>query len=71
MSSKDFLLKYTKLEQTPLEQAEALEQLRALENGVKIQVIISEHRSVEVNTPTELEEARAFWELQKNQNQLS
>ena len=68
---KDFLLKYTKLEQTPLEQAEALEQLRALENGVKIQVIISEHRSVEVNTPTELEEARAFWELQKNQNQLS
>ena len=61
---KDFLLKYTKLEQTPLEQAEALEQLRALENGVKIKVVLSEYRSVEVNTAAELEEARAYWKRQ-------
>lgn len=58
---KEFLLKYTKLEQTPCEQAEALEQLRALENGIKIRVVVSQHRSVEVNTPAELEEAREYW----------
>lgn len=64
---KSFLLKYTKLNQTPLEGAEALEQLRALENGVRIKVIVSEHRSVEVNTPAELEEARAYWKQLNNQ----
>lgn len=58
---KDFLLNYTKLEQTPLEQAEALEQLRALENGIDIRVVVSQYRSVEVNTAEELEEAREHW----------
>ncbi|MBR1804864.1 MAG: 3-deoxy-manno-octulosonate cytidylyltransferase, partial [Selenomonadaceae bacterium] len=35
---RNFLLSYAKMESTPLEQTESLEQLRALENGYKIRV---------------------------------
>ena len=57
---RDFLLKYTTLEQTPLEQTELLEQLRALENGYKIRVVKTELRTLEVNTPEELEMAQSY-----------
>lgn len=36
---------------TPLEQCEKLEQLRALENGIPIRVIITSHRGIGVDTP--------------------
>lgn len=50
-----FLQKYAKMAQTPLEKAESLEQLRALENGVKIAAFLSEYRGYEVNTPADYE----------------
>lgn len=50
-----FLQKYAKMKQTALEKAESLEQLRALENGVKIAVFTSEYRGYEVNTPADYE----------------
>jgi 3-deoxy-manno-octulosonate cytidylyltransferase (CMP-KDO synthetase) len=50
-----FLQKFAKLKQTPLEKAESLEQLRALENGAKIAVFLSEYRGYEVNTPGDYE----------------
>lgn len=50
-----FLQKYAKMKQTALEKAESLEQLRALENGVKIAVFVSEYRGYEVNTPADYE----------------
>jgi 3-deoxy-manno-octulosonate cytidylyltransferase (CMP-KDO synthetase) len=53
----DFLMKYTKLEQTPLEQAELLEQLRALENGYRIKVGIGAYERAEVNEQHEFERA--------------
>jgi 3-deoxy-manno-octulosonate cytidylyltransferase (CMP-KDO synthetase) len=39
---------------SPLEQREGLEQLRALENGLRIRVLITEHESHGVDTPEDL-----------------
>ncbi|MCA8936442.1 MAG: 3-deoxy-manno-octulosonate cytidylyltransferase [Planctomycetes bacterium] len=50
-----FLQEYAKLPQTPLEQAEALEQLRALENGKRIAVFVTQYTGYEVNTPADYE----------------
>jgi 3-deoxy-manno-octulosonate cytidylyltransferase (CMP-KDO synthetase) len=47
---KDFLLKFAKMKQTPLEIAEKLEQLRILENGEKIKVIITNKDSASIDT---------------------
>ena len=51
---RNFLLTYAKMEPTPLEQSESLEQLRALENGFKIRVIKSSCRFVGVDTEEDL-----------------
>lgn len=55
---RDFLLHYTTLPKTPLEQVELLEQLRALENGFKIRVCLTDHKTIEVNTPEDYEKAK-------------
>src|SRR5437016_7234173 len=47
------LLVLAGLEPTPLERAEALEQLRALEHGIRIKAIETQYESFEVNTPEE------------------
>jgi 3-deoxy-manno-octulosonate cytidylyltransferase (CMP-KDO synthetase) len=39
-----------------LEQVEQLEQLRALENGLKIRVVVSEVNSIGVDTPEDATE---------------
>lgn len=51
---REFLLAYAKMEPTPLERAESLEQLRALENGYKIKCIRTDARFVGVDTPEDL-----------------
>lgn len=56
---RDFLLSFAQLAPTPLEQAEQLEQLRALEWGFRIKVTAVEAASIEVDTPRDLERARA------------
>lgn len=55
---KEFLLRYASLEPTPLEQAECLEQLRALEHGYRIRVAVTCHDAVSVDTPEDLERVR-------------
>lgn len=55
---RDFLLHFARLEQTPLEVAESLEQLRALEHGFSIRVTEVDEPSIEVDTPADLEHAR-------------
>lgn len=60
--SREFLLQYTKLPQTPLEKAELLEQLRVLEHGYKIRVSITQHKTLEINTPEEFAQAQEMLE---------
>ena len=52
---RDFLLGYSGLPVGPLEAAERLEQLRALENGFRIRVVETEYESLGVDTPEDLE----------------
>jgi len=52
---RDFLLHYASLLPTPLEKAESLEQLRALEHGYSIRVIETNCRLVGVDTAKDLE----------------
>jgi 3-deoxy-manno-octulosonate cytidylyltransferase (CMP-KDO synthetase) len=55
---RDFLLTFAALPQTPLEQAESLEQLRALEHGFRIRTVATRYESIEVDTPDDLERVR-------------
>jgi len=48
---REFVIDFAKSRPSILEKAECLEQLRALENGKKIKVIIAEKDSVGVDTP--------------------
>ena len=58
---KEFLLRFASLPPTPLEQAEGLEQLRALEHSAKIRVVTTaDHAGVSVDTPADLEAAKAL-----------
>jgi 3-deoxy-manno-octulosonate cytidylyltransferase (CMP-KDO synthetase) len=56
--TKDFLFTFANLTPSFLEQAENLEQLRALEHGYKIKVIDAGCDSISVDTPRDLEKVR-------------
>ena len=58
---RDFLLHYAKMEPTPLEQAESLEQLRALENGYRIKVVETKAKFVGVDTVEDLERVNEIY----------
>lgn len=51
---RDFLLAYAGMPQTPLEQLEKLEQLRALENGYPIAVVETAYDVIGVDVPDDL-----------------
>lgn len=53
----DILQKITKLEPAKLEIAESLEQLRWIENGFKIKTALTDHQSIGIDTPDDLESA--------------
>lgn len=60
--TRDFLMKFASWPSTPLETAEGLEQLRALERGYRIKVPTTEHFSFGVDTPEDLDRARRLLE---------
>lgn len=51
---RESLLKMTSLEQTDLEKAESLEQLRALQNGMKIKVLVVDYKPIGIDTEEDL-----------------
>jgi 3-deoxy-manno-octulosonate cytidylyltransferase (CMP-KDO synthetase) len=55
---RTFLLKFATLPQTPLEKAESLEQLRALEHGYGIHAVETQYDSIGVDTAEDLERVR-------------
>jgi len=59
---RDFLLGYSDLPAGPLEQAEKLEQLRALENGYKIRVVETEYESLGIDTPEDWKRVSELFE---------
>jgi 3-deoxy-manno-octulosonate cytidylyltransferase (CMP-KDO synthetase) len=54
----DFLALFPTLARTPLEKAESLEQLRALEHGYQIRMIETDHAPIPVDTIEDLERVR-------------
>jgi 3-deoxy-manno-octulosonate cytidylyltransferase (CMP-KDO synthetase) len=56
---REFLMAFTAMTQTPLELAEQLEQLRILEHGYALHAVVTEHESMAVDTPGDLERVRA------------
>jgi 3-deoxy-manno-octulosonate cytidylyltransferase (CMP-KDO synthetase) len=58
----EFLQQFAEMEPSPLERLEALEQLRAIENGVKIRVVRVEHWSIGVDTEQDYQRVRRLIE---------
>lgn len=57
---RDTLLRLAALPQTAMERAEALEQLRAVEHGIRIKVVKTAYASIGVDTPDDLARVRAL-----------
>ncbi len=57
---RQYLMTYASLPKTPLESAEMLEQLRALEHGTPIKMLITDYRPISVDTPEDLAIAEDF-----------
>jgi 3-deoxy-manno-octulosonate cytidylyltransferase (CMP-KDO synthetase) len=51
---RDFLLTYSRLEPTPLERAESIDMLRALEHGYRVRLVKTEHVTQAVDTAADL-----------------
>jgi 3-deoxy-manno-octulosonate cytidylyltransferase (CMP-KDO synthetase) len=57
---KQALLNFTKWPISPLENAEKIECLRYLENGILLKMVVTEYMGVEIDTPEDLEKAKQF-----------
>ena len=58
---RETLLRVAALPQTANERAEALEQLRALEHGIRIKAVPTDRPTIGVDTPDDLERVRALF----------
>lgn len=59
----DALKKMTELPQSSLELAESLEQLRALQNGMRIKIAVVDYKPIGIDTPEDVEEFKKLLNL--------
>ncbi len=57
---KETLLLFTKWPVTPLEDAEKIECLRFLENGIQLRMALTESMGIDINSPEDLQRAQAL-----------
>ena len=57
---KDFLMAFSKMPRSRLEEVEQLEQLRALEAGVRIKTVVTDKETIGVDTPEDLAKVEAI-----------
>lgn len=55
---KDALIRFSNLPMGMLEKTEKLENLRFITNGMRVKMVITEHKSIGIDTPEDLEKAR-------------
>ena len=55
---KEALMNFTFWEMSPLEEVEKLEQLRYLENGIKIKMVVTDEAPISIDTPEDFEKAK-------------
>ena len=65
--TREFLLKFVRWEPSPLELAERLEQLRALENGARVRVLVTRDESGGVDTPEQADQIERIINQQSQQ----
>jgi 3-deoxy-manno-octulosonate cytidylyltransferase (CMP-KDO synthetase) len=53
---------FTQWEKSLLENIEMLEQLRLLENGIRIKMVSTHHQAVAIDIPEDLERALAYYD---------
>jgi 3-deoxy-manno-octulosonate cytidylyltransferase (CMP-KDO synthetase) len=63
---REFLLEFSQQPPSRLEKTERLEQLRALEMGCRIKVILSPHSTLSVDTPQDIIKVENFMKKDKN-----
>ncbi|KEO74175.1 3-deoxy-manno-octulosonate cytidylyltransferase [Anditalea andensis] len=59
---KETLLTFTQMDKTYLEEAEMLEQLRLLENGIRIKMVETQHEAIAIDTPEDLQKAIHYFQ---------
>lgn len=63
--TKEALMKFYELDQSWLEKAEKLEQLRLLENGFSIKTVVCDYNGIAIDTPDDLKMAREIYNKNK------
>ncbi|MCC5936881.1 MAG: 3-deoxy-manno-octulosonate cytidylyltransferase [Lunatimonas sp.] len=58
---KNLLMAFTQWDKSGLERTEMLEQLRLLENGVRIKMVHTDHQAVAIDTPEDLDKAKSYF----------
>jgi 3-deoxy-manno-octulosonate cytidylyltransferase (CMP-KDO synthetase) len=58
--TRSFLQRFVSMPKSPLEATESLEQLRVIENGYRIKVIVTDYNGFGIDTPEDLERSRTL-----------